>query len=43
MGLGMKELPSSPCYAVPSGTCYAVTSGQDRNGERHQNEKPTSQ
>jgi hypothetical protein len=35
MGPGMKALPSSPCYAV--------TSGQDRNGERHQNEKPTSQ
>ena len=41
MGLGMKALPSSSCYAVTS--CCAVTSGQDRNGERHQNEKPTSQ
>lgn len=33
VGLGLKAMPSSPCSAVAS--------GQDRNGERHQNEKPT--
>lgn len=36
VGLALKAMPSSTCSAVTSG-------GQDRNGERHQNEKPTGQ